>query len=253
MSAKSFFTTMGMIVRLYIRDFASPFFSIVFPIGMMLIFGGIYGNEPGELFGYRLGAMDAMVPALVGMTIAVNGIMTLPLNLSEYMTNKVYKRFDATPVGKDSIIFVQVLVYLLAALISAGIVIVSGWAIYDVNITGAWFVVIPAVLLSCIAVFAMGFFIAAVFTNGKVAQVISYIVYFVMLFLSGATVPLELMPDHMRTIANALPLTHVVDLLQGTFHGQAMGEQVLAIVVLLGVAAVCAALGAMMYRRRKWA
>jgi ABC-2 type transport system permease protein len=253
MTSKSFFTTMRMIVRLYIRDFASPFFSIVFPIGMMLIFGGIYGNQPSELFEYRMGAMDAMIPALVGMVIAVNGIMTLPLVLSEYMTNKVYKRFDATPIGKGSVIFVQVFVYLLAALVSAGIVIVSGWAIYDVRIPGAWHIIIPSIFLSCIAVFSMGFFIAAAFKNGKTAQVVSYVVYFVMLFLSGATVPLELMPDNMRTAANALPLTHVVDLLQGTFHGQAVGEQVVAIIVLLGVAAVSIALGAMMYRRRKWA
>jgi len=87
-TANSFIKTMQMIVKLYVRDFASPFFSIAFPIGMILLFGGIFGNEPNELFDYRHGAMDAMIPALVGMVIAVNGIMTLPLNLSEFMASK---------------------------------------------------------------------------------------------------------------------------------------------------------------------
>jgi ABC-2 type transport system permease protein len=82
--------------------------------------------------------------------------------------------------------------------------------------------------------------------------VVSYIVYFLMIFLSGATMPLEIMPENMRFYANALPLTHVVRLLQGTFNGQPLGEQLTAILVLLGVAVVCGGIGAVSYRRRKW-
>ena len=253
MTAKSFLKTAHMITRLYMRDFASPFFSVVFPIGMILLFGAIYGNEPSPLFNYEYGAMDAMIPALIGVTIAVNGIMTLPLNLSEYMANKVYKRFDATPVGKGSIILVQVLVYLLFALASTAIIIIVGRIIYSINITGAWHIILAAILLSCAAIFAMGFLIAAVFKNGKLAQVVSYIVYFMMLFLSGATMPLELMPENVRTFANILPLTHVVSLLQSTFNGQPISEWFVAILVLLGIVIAGGIGGAASYRHRKWA
>jgi len=99
----------------------------------------------------------------------------------------------------------------------------------------------------------MGFFIAAVFKSGKVAQVVSYIVYFVMIFLSGATIPLEIMPENMRVYANILPLTHVVSLLQNTFAGQPIAEQFTAILVLFGIIIVCGVLGAISYRRRNMA
>ncbi|MCL2226340.1 MAG: ABC transporter permease [Oscillospiraceae bacterium] len=253
MTVISFFKTAQMITKLYIRDFASPFFSIAFPLGMILLFGGIYGNEPSPLYNYEHGAMDVMIPALVGMVIAVNGIMTLPLNLSEFMTSKVYKRFDATPMGKGNIIFVQVIVYLLSALVSTAFLIIVGRIIYNVNIAGAWYVIVPAVLLSCAAIFAMGFFIAAIFKNGKLAQIVSYAVYFAMIFLSGSTMPLELMPENIRNYANALPLTHVVVLLQNTFNGQPMGEQLTAIVILSCIIIVCGSIGAASYKHRKWA
>jgi ABC-2 type transport system permease protein len=242
-----------MITRIYIRDFAGPFFSVVFPIGMLLLFGSIYGNEPSPLYGYQRGAMDVMIPAIIGMVIAVNGIMTLPLNLSEYMADKVYKRFDATPIGKGSIILVQVFVYLLATLVSAVIIIIAGRLIYNINIAGTWYIIIPAVLLSCAAIFSMGFFIAAIFKSGKVAQVVSYIVYFVMLFLSGATIPLEIMPESVRAFANFIPLTHVVALLQNIFNGEPIGGQFTAIIILLSLIVGCGFIGAISYRQRKWA
>jgi ABC-2 type transport system permease protein len=197
--------------------------------------------------------MDMMIPAYVAMAIAVNGLMTLPLNLSEYVTNKVYKRFDATPMGKGNVVIVQVLVYFLAALVSAATVVILGWWLYRINILGAWYVIAFAMLLSCAAIFSIGFFIAAVFKNAKNAQVASYIVYFVMLFLSGTTLPLQIMPHNIRTVANFLPLTHAVSLLQEAFDGQPLGEQWVAMVVLTGVLIFCGGVGGVMYRKRKWA
>jgi hypothetical protein len=51
MTGKSFLTTIKMVTILYIREFASPFFSLAFPVGLVLIFGGIFGNEPDPMLG----------------------------------------------------------------------------------------------------------------------------------------------------------------------------------------------------------
>jgi len=64
---------------------------------------------------------------------------------------------------------------------------------------------------------------------------------------------LEVMPDNIRTVANFLPLTHVVSLLQSAFDGQLMGEQQTAVMVLGGIISVCGTIGAISYKRRKWA
>ena len=253
MTPKSFLKTLEMITKIYIRDISGPFFSVIFPIGMVLVFGGIYGNEPSPLFEYRHGAMDAMIPGLIGMIIAVNGVMTLPLNLSEYMTNKVYKRFDATPMGKDNIVVVQLIVYVLATFVSAAIIIIFGKILHNINILGGWHLIILAILLSSASMFAIGFFVASIFKDGKHAQIMSYVIYFLMIFLSGATIPLEIFPEGMRTIANTLPLTHAVTFLQNVFGGQDIRYQVTEILILFGVVAACLSIGIWSYKRRKWA
>ena len=63
---------------------------------MLLIFGGIYGNEPQALTG-GLGTVDLMIPAYICMIVAVTGLMSLPLTIASYREQKILKRFMATP------------------------------------------------------------------------------------------------------------------------------------------------------------
>ncbi len=66
-------------------------------------------------------------------------------------------------------------------------------------------------LLAIISIFSLGFLIASVSPNMRSANAIANLVYFPMLFLTGATIPMELMPDTMVKISKAIPLTYVVN------------------------------------------
>lgn len=83
------------------RDCFSCFFALAFPVLMLLLFGGIYGNTP-IYDGAEIRMMDISVPAYSAMVIGVTGLMSLPLTLSGYKERKIYKRFNATPVGKKA-------------------------------------------------------------------------------------------------------------------------------------------------------
>jgi ABC-type polysaccharide/polyol phosphate export permease len=78
------------------------------------------------------------------------------------------------------------------------------------------------------------------------------IIYFIMLFTSGASFPAELFPESLRRLTNILPLTHAVTLMKSTFAGRPLGEERVALAVLFGVLGVCGAVGAICYRRRRW-
>jgi ABC-2 type transport system permease protein len=64
------------------------------------------------------------------------------------------------------------------------------------------------------------------------------VVLYPLVIFSGATVPLEVMPEAVQTISRFLPLTHLVALLRGLWFGEAWGNYLTEAAVLAGVAIV---------------
>ena len=69
-----------------------------------------------------------------------------------------------------------------------------------------------------------------------------------MLFLSGAGMPLEMLPDGVRKFSNFLPLTHVVTLLRGLWIGETWGQHTTEVIVLGCMLVVGVLISAWMFR-----
>lgn len=234
--------------KLFLRTFMNVFFSLVFPSMMLLIFGGIYGNEPSELFnGY--GTVDVSVPAYTAMIIAVTGIMSLPLAVSGYREKKILKRLKATPINPTYILVSQILINLIMTFVGMIILFIVGKILFDLHFMGDVFEMSAAFLLSTLSMFSIGFVIASFAPNMKFATAIANIVYFPMLFLTGATLPLEIMPDVMIDISKAIPLTYAVEFLKGIWLGKDWTDFTKEIWILVGILAVCTAISV---KKFKW-
>jgi len=69
-----------------------------------------------------------------------------------------------------------------------------------------------------------------------------------MMFLSGATIPLEVLPATVRELARFIPLTYVVTLLRGLWVGEAWSKHLTEVVVLVGLLIVGTAISAKTFR-----
>lgn len=236
---------------LFLRDFFGFFFTLVFPTLMLVIFGSIYGNAPISPE-TELGAMDVSVPAYAVMVIGVTGLMAFTLTLSECKEKKIYKRYDATPAGKRSIILAQILVNFVMTLVGILILLIAGRALYGVRILGSAGAVALSLFISVAALFSMGFLFTAVAPDAKIANVLCYVFYFVMLFLSGATIPDMLFSGAVRTVSKFLPMTYAVDLLQGAFAGEGLLTHRTEMLVLSVLTVLFAGIGAVCYKRKDW-
>lgn len=224
--------------KLFSRSFISMFFALIFPVMLLLLFGGIYGNEPTPFFnGY--GSVDVSVPAYMGMILAVTGIMSLPLSVCGYREKKILKRFKATPLNPSQVILSQFLVNVIFTIISMILLIIVGVVVFDLHFMGNVLPMIFIFLLSLCSIFSIGFLIASIAPSMKAASAIANIIYFPMIFLTGATMPLEMMPNFMITISKFIPLTYAVDGLKKIWLGGSLGDITTDIIVLGGVLIVC--------------
>jgi ABC-2 type transport system permease protein len=201
---------------------------------MLLMFGGIYGNKPTPFYGGH-GTVDVMVPSYIGMIIAVTGLMNLPLTIAEYRDRKILKRFMATPLKPYYIIVSQLMTNFVTTLIGLLLLVITGKLVFGLHYLATGRSFILAFLLSIFSIFSFGFLIASIAPNAQAATTIANIIYFPMLFLTGATIPLELMPPVMVKISRFLPLTYVVDLLKNTWLGinQSYTRDIVVLVVVL--------------------
>jgi ABC-2 type transport system permease protein len=68
------------------------------------------------------------------------------------------------------------------------------------------------------------------------------------MFLSGASLPLELLPPGLRHAADFIPLTYVVELMRGLWFGDPWASLWLPIVVLTGILIAATTLSARVFR-----
>ena len=220
--------------KLYLREPIGAFFTLIFPLMMLFLFGSIYGNEPSPFFnGY--GTVDVSVPAYTAMIIGTTGIMNLAITMSAYREKGILRRLRATPLRPQIILVAQVVVTFTMTVAGMLLLILAGNLFFNLRFDGNPISVALAFTLGSLSFFALGFVLAGVMPTARTAQVVGMAIFYPMLFLSGAGIPLELLPDGVRKFSVFLPLTHVVTLLRGLWIGEVWSQHNTEVIVLTSV------------------
>jgi ABC-2 type transport system permease protein len=205
--------------KLFLREPIGAFFTLVFPLVMLFLFGTIYGNKPSPYFnGY--GTIDISVPAYTAMIIATTGLVGLVITMATYREKGVLRRLRTTPVSPLTVLSAQVIVLFLMTLLGMVLLIIAGKLVYNMRFEGNLISVLAGFVLSSLSFFALGFILSSLVPTARTAQVVGMVILYPMLFLSGAGFPRELLPETVRKISTFLPLTYVVNLLRGLWIGE---------------------------------
>ena len=112
--------------------------------------------------------------------------------------------------------------------------------IWDVRIDGSLLAFGGSWFLAVASTLSIGLMVGGVAKDAKQASMIACILYFPMLIFSGATLPLEVMPEAMQNVVRLFPLTQGIQLMKATFLGSPVQVGLLPVLVMLGVTVVCA-------------
>ena len=233
--------------KLYFRQFSGPFFAIAFPVMILLLFGTIWGNTPTQFYGGHGGA-DVTTAATIGLVIGVNGILSLPLTLAHYRNRKILKRLRATPTSPATLLSAQVVVNIAMTIIGTLCLILVGAVVFGVSSSANGWAFAGAIGLTMLSIYSMGLVIAAVAPSERAAEVIGNLVYFPMMFLSGASLPIQLFPEGLLKFVQVLPLTHGVSLIKGIWLGGSFADYGTAVIVLAATAIGFSVIAALSFR-----
>jgi ABC-2 type transport system permease protein len=229
---KSLLKMTWMEAKLFLREPMGAFFTLIFPLMMLFLFGSIYGNEPSAYFnGY--GTIDISVPAYTAMIIATTSLMGLVITITTYREKGVLRRLRTTPISPLVILSAQVIVLFIMTLAGMFLLIVAGKLVYHIRFEGNILSVFAGFVLCCLSFFAIGFILASLLSTGRTAQVVGLVILYPMLFLSGAGFPRELLPETIKKVSTFLPLTYVVNLLRGLWVGETWSQHSTDVIVLV--------------------
>lgn len=235
---RAFRTMLKTELKLSLRGMDMFIFAICMPVVVLVLLGIIYGNKPA-FEGADYTFLEQSFGAVSTIAICAGGVMGLPLVVSEYRNRKILKRFKVTPVSPMLILGVQVTIYSLYSLIALTLITIIATIFLDFALTGSALLFIATFLLVMISMFSIGMMVGGIAPNVKIASIIASILYFPMLIFSGATLPYEVMPKMLQSIADFLPLTQGIKLLKATSLGLPVDNIIFPLILMAVITLVC--------------
>lgn len=243
----TFFKLAWMQTKLYLREPMAVFFTLAFGPLMLVMMGFIFGGQARPEIG-GISQLDYSVPAYIALVVGMTGVTSLPITVTQRRDMGILRRYSATPLKPLTYFLADVVAPIIVTLLGIAILVLMGIFIYHVQFTGNVWNLIAAVCLAILAFYALGFALASLYPNTRVAMVVGNVVVLPLVILSGAMVPLEVMPNSVISIAQFDPLTHAVSLIKGLWFGAAWGDQLLQVGVLGGMAVICIIIVALTFK-----
>ena len=235
---KTFCTLLKNELKLNIRNMNMVIFAVILPLIVLVILGFLYGTNPAA-DGTDYTFLEQSIGALCAISICAGGLMGLPLVVAEYRERKILKRFQVTPISPRMLLTVELLIYVLYALVSLITLLLVSRLAWGVQLRGSWIGFLGSWLLTVLSTLSIGMMVGGIAKNAKSASVIACILYFPMLIFSGATLTFEIMPEIMQKIISVFPLTQGIQLMKAMFLGVTLESSILPIIVMPCIAIAC--------------
>ena len=196
----------------------------------------------------QLSSVSYFVPSILAMALMQLGIFAA-IPLVQQREKLILKRLNATPLPRWTLVGSNVLMRLAIAAVQTVLIMAIGIVVFGVSVAGNLAATVGFVALGAVTFIALGYVIASFARTEEAANGMTSIVQFPLMFLSGIFFPLAFMPEWLRGVATAMPLTYLGDALRQTMVGGTpfvpLGVDLL---VLGGWLAVCLGISARFFR-----
>lgn len=234
------------------RNPRARFFTFFFPVLLLVIFAGVFGDGTTTVEGVKVGLARFFVPGILAMSVVTAAYANIVISMSAARESGVLKRRRATPVPAETLVAGKALSTLVTTIGMSSLMLAITKVGYGVGFSaGALAAIAIAVTAGTLAFVCLGYAVAGMIDNADAAQPIVQATMLPLYFISGIWIPTDQLPSGLRHIASIFPVEHLAAAahlasVHGSFGGAFAPRD---LVVLLAWAAGAGAFAA---RRFSW-
>jgi ABC-2 type transport system permease protein len=228
--------------RIFWRSREAAVFIFVFPLLLYALLGTVYS---GEIDGRP--SQDVLLAGLFGYAAANTAFAGLAITLVVRREAGVLKRLRATPLRPATYIAAVLLSTLVVFALQSAALLALGGLAFGASMPASWLGFVGAIVLGVACFAGLGVGAAALIRSAEGVSAVVNVVVLPMAFLSGSFGPTRDFPALLQAIADVLPLTYFLDIVNGVYLE---GESLFANPTALAVVAGWGAVGVAIARRR---
>jgi ABC-2 type transport system permease protein len=223
-NARLFLTWTAQLVRQTLRNPQATFFTIVFPLLLLVLFSAPNGSATVTVDGARIAFAQFFTPSIATLATMTSCFTGVVVGLAMERDAGILKRLRGTPLRPAVYVAARITDRVIWALIAVVVlfsvgVLAFGVELYPMLLPAAFVTFVVGAMVFC----AMGMAIGTLVPNETTAIPIVNLIVLPMLFVSGVFSPLTDAPTWLRDLAGFLPLRHMVVAFGGTFSPSTAG------------------------------
>ncbi len=210
---RTILTLAAVRIRITLRNKTFLFFSLIMPLAIFFLYGSVFAKGKPEVVTYLMGPI---------LSFTVMGTFWgLSMQLVTWREQGILRRFRLAPIAPVSMILSSILANYVLIVPTVIFELLLARLLYHVTSFGNLTSVFILVILGITSFGAMGLVVASVTNTMQETQIINQLLWFALIFLSGATVPLAVLPRMVQRVGLFLPATYFIYGLQRAMLDQA--------------------------------
>ena len=216
--------------KIFWRSREAAVFIFVFPLLLYTLLGAVYGDDIDGV-----PAVDILLAGLFGYGAANTAFGGLAISLVVRREAGVLKRIRATPLTPAVYLTAVLLSTLVTFALESVALLALGGLLFDASMPANWLGFAGAVVLGVASFAGLGLAAAALIRSAEGVSAVVNVVILPMAFLSGSFGPTREFPAVLQAIADVLPLTYFLDIVNGVYlDGDSLYADPTALAIVLG-------------------
>ena len=162
--------------------------------------------RPRVWYNSELKSVKFLIPGLIGFILLITSVISTSLSIVKEKERGTMEQILVSPVKPLELIIGKTTTYIIIALITALLIFIAGYYMFDVIIKGSYFLLFISIILYLASSLGIGLLISSISDTQQVAFMISAIVTMLPTFvLSGFVFPIANMPIFIQWITYIVP------------------------------------------------